>query len=101
MCVIAMRGMHRSADADARNRSLEHPSRVPIHNHRPSTDASLQTNDRFKRRAGYLGTVVNSITRSGFRPWPGQYALPYIRWTGPNCSSSAGVGAAKPFSITT
>lgn len=36
-------------------------------------------NDRFKRCTHYSGTVVISITRSGRRPWPGQYALPYIR----------------------
>lgn len=100
MCVAAICGMHATADAGARNRSLEHPSRAPIRRHRSSTDVRPQTNDRFKRRAGYLGTAVSSITRSGRRPCPGQYALPYIRWTGPNCASLAGDGAAKPFSIT-
>lgn len=58
-----------------------------------------QTNDRFKRGAGYLGTAVSSMMRSGRRPWPGQYALPYILWTGPYIAS-LGAGASKPFSIT-
>lgn len=114
MCVGAIHGMHEAAGAVARNRSLlqravagarpAHGSsraRAPILSHRLSTDAGPQTNDRFKRRAGYLGTAVSSNTRSGRRWWPGQYVLPYIRWTGPNRASLMGGGASKPFSITT
>ena len=76
------------------------PSRAPILGHRLSADTGWQTNDRFKRRAGYLGTAVSSNTRSGRRWWPGQYVLPYIRWTGPNGASLIAGGASKPFSIT-
>lgn len=110
-CVAAIHRMHDTAGVAARNRSLLHRAvtgtrrgaqqgRMPIHSHRPSTDTDPQTNDRFKRRAGYLGTVVSSKTRSGRRWWPGQCVLPYIRWTGPNSASLMGGGASKPFSIT-
>ncbi|KFG98442.1 hypothetical protein GQ56_0102700 [Burkholderia paludis] len=45
---------------------------APIRGHRAATRAGMQTNDRFKRRAGYLGTTVSSKTRSGRGWWPGQ-----------------------------
>ena len=83
-CMIA------NPDTNTQNRSLLHcanesrpavRSRARMRRHRSpsSTDRDSQSNDRFKRRAGYPGTTVNSITRAGRRPWPGQYALPYIR----------------------
>lgn len=87
-----MRGMH-DCEADARARNLvrcdnvragigvqsDRTRRLTAIDHRDRPIGASQTNDRFKRRAGYLGTTVNSMTRSGRRLWPGQYALPYIR----------------------
>ncbi|AMU12378.1 hypothetical protein A3203_04240 [Burkholderia cenocepacia] len=79
-------GMTVNAEARARNRSLRHRAneyrrvaRIVRADPPPSFDGDSESNDRFKRRAGYPGTAVNSMTRSGRRPWPGQYALPYIR----------------------
>ena len=112
MCVSAIHDVHGTAGGAAWNRSFVHRascgcrcrigtrSRMPIPGHRLSADTGSQSNDRFKRRAGYLGTAVSSKTRSGRRWWPGQYVLPYIRWTGPNSASLMGGGASKPFSIT-
>lgn len=78
MCVSAIHRVHGTAGAAARNHSFLHRavagarSHTPISSHRRSADTGSQTNDRFKRGAGYLGTAVSSNTRSGRRWWPGQ-----------------------------
>jgi hypothetical protein len=66
--------------ADSNDRAIDDTSTAkPARIRRRPAALPRPSNDRFKRRARYSGTVVISITRSGRRPWPGQYALPYIR----------------------
>ncbi|MGU3780458.1 hypothetical protein [Burkholderia metallica] len=73
------RGIVRSCIAQLPAQDRRTGAAHPIRRHRLAPHAGPQTNDRFKRRAGYFGTAVSSKMRSGRRWWPGQYALPYIR----------------------
>jgi hypothetical protein len=64
--------------ADPKDRAVDTPTRKPAHIGRlPRFDPALERPIQTPR--ALPGTVVISITRSGRRPWPGQYALPYIR----------------------
>ncbi|KVT14792.1 hypothetical protein WT24_07245 [Burkholderia sp. MSMB1078WGS] len=87
MCGDTMRDMHdaecrcpcAASFAPAPYERVSARGRIARADSPSSIDGGFETNGRFKRRAGYSGTAVNSMTRSGRRPWPGQYALPCIR----------------------